>query len=171
MKKETVIKKMKEIFKDVPYGIEHTLKVYNNAILIIDQENISDETKEIIYVTTLLHDIGAIEAQKKHNSMDGHYQELEGPPIAKNILEKCGYSQKFIERVCFIIGNHHTPAKIDEIDFKIQWDADLLENLAGMDIIKNKQKLLSYIDTNFTTEKGKKIAYERFYYTALNYND
>ena len=35
------------------------------------------------------------------------YQEKEGPAVAKEILKKVGYN-KNIDRICFIIGNHHT---------------------------------------------------------------
>ena len=89
----------------------------------------------------ILHDIGAVEAQKKYGSIDGVYQEKEGPEVAKEILKKVGYN-KNIDRICFIIGNHHTPSKIDGLDFQIQWEADLLENLTVMD--KEKERKLQY---------------------------
>ena len=47
---------------------------------------------------------------------------------------------KNIDRICFIIGNHHTPSKIDGLDFQIQWEADLLENLTVMDKEKEQEK-------------------------------
>ena len=58
---------------------------------------------------------------------------------AKEILKKVGYN-KNIDRICFIIGNHHTPSKIDGLDFQIQWEADLLENLTVMDKEKEQEK-------------------------------
>lgn len=162
MYKQKVIEEMKKVFKDVPYGIEHTLKVLKNAEDIMKKENITDDEKELIAIVTILHDIGAIEAQRKYGSMDGLYQEKEGPAIAKSIMNKIGYDFTKINRVCFIIGNHHTPSKIDGIDFQIQWEADLLENLEYMDISKNKEAFKKYIDDNFKTEIGRKIVYERF---------
>ena len=43
-------------------------------------------------VTTLaaayLHDIGIHEAERKHGSSSGKWQEIEGPPIARKILAK-----------------------------------------------------------------------------------
>lgn len=120
MYKEKAIEEMKDVFKKVPYGIEHTLKVLKNAEDIMDGENISEEEKELISIITILHDIGAIEAQRKHGSMDGTYQEKEGPAIARSILEKIGYDTVKTDRVCFIVGNHHTPSKIDGLDFQIQ---------------------------------------------------
>ena len=140
MFKEKIIIEMKEVFKEIPFGIEHTLKVLKNAEDIMKGENIGEEEKEFISIIGILHDIGAVEAQKKYGSIDGVYQEKEGPEVAKEILKKVGYN-KNIDRICFIIGNHHTPSKIDGLDFQIQWEADLLENLTVMDKEKEQEKL------------------------------
>ena len=88
-------------------------------------------------------------------------KEKEGPEVAKEILKKVGYN-KNIDRICFIIGNHHTPSKIDGLDFQIQWEADLLENLTVMDKEKEQEKIKKCIDENFKTNTGKRIAYNRF---------
>lgn len=136
MFKEKIIIEMKEVFKEIPFGIEHTLKVLKNAEDIMKGENIGEEEKEFISIIAILHDIGAVEAQKKYGSIDGVYQEKEGPAVAKEILKKVGYN-KNIDRICFIIGNHHTPSKIDGLDFQIQWEADLLENLTVEKPMKN----------------------------------
>lgn len=150
MFKEKIIIEMKEVFKEIPFGIEHTLKVLKNAEDIMKGENIGEEEKEFISIIAILHDIGAVEAQKKYGSIDGVYQEKEGPEIAKEILKKVGYN-KNIDRICFIIGNHHTPSKIDGLDFQIQWEADLLENLTVMDKEKEQEKIKKCIDENFKT--------------------
>ena len=99
--------------------------------------------------------------KKNYGSIDGVYQEKEGPEVAKEILKKVGYN-KNIDRICFIIGNHHTPSKIDGLDFQIQWEADLLENLTVMDKEKEQEKIKKCIDENFKTNTGKRIAYNRF---------
>jgi urease accessory protein UreE len=159
---EKVTEEMKKVFQDVPYGIEHTLRVLENADDIMQGERIREDERELISIAAILHDIGAIEAQRKYGSMDALYQEKEGPGIARDILEKIGYDPIKIDRVCYIIGNHHTPSKIDGLDFQIQWEADLLENLAYMDVSKNNEALKKYIDHNFRTNVGRSIAYERF---------
>ena len=102
MFKEKIIIEMKEVFKEIPFGIEHTLKVLKNAEDIMKGENIGEEEKEFISIIAILHDIGAIEAQKKYGSIDGVYQEKEGPEVAKEILKKVGYN-KNIDRICFVI--------------------------------------------------------------------
>ena len=63
MFKEKIIIEMKEVFKEIPFGIEHTLKVLKNAEDIMKGENIEEE-KELITIVAILHDIGAVEAQK-----------------------------------------------------------------------------------------------------------
>jgi len=143
MFKEKIIIEMKEVFKEIPFGIEHTLKVLKNAEDIMNGENIGEEEKEFISITAILHDIGA------------------GPAVAKEILKKVGYN-KNIDRICFIIGNHHTPSKINGLDFQIQWEADLLENLMVMDKEKEQEKIKKCIGENFKTNTGKRIAYNRF---------
>ena len=64
MFKEKIIIEMKEVFKEIPFGIEHTLKVLQNAEDIMKGENIGEEEKEFISIIAILHDIGAVEAQK-----------------------------------------------------------------------------------------------------------
>lgn len=162
MYKEKVIEEMKKVFQEVPYGIEHTLNVLKNAEDILEGEKITEDEKELISIVAILHDIGAIEAQRKHGSMEGLYQEKEGPAIARNILEEIGYHPVKIDRVCYIIGNHHTPSKIDGLDFQIQWEADLLENIPYMEVCKDSEELKKYIDLNFKTEEGKRIARQKF---------
>jgi HD superfamily phosphodiesterase len=57
---------MKNVFREVPYGIEHTLRVLDYAEQIMNEENIDQADQEQIAITAILHDIGAIEAQKKY---------------------------------------------------------------------------------------------------------
>lgn len=161
MFKEKIIGEMKKVFEEIPLGVEHTLKVLQNAEEIMKGENVGEEEKRLISIVAILHDIGAVEALRKYGSIAGLYQEKEGPAVAREILNKVGYTEN-IDRICFIIGNHHTPSKIDGKDFQIQWEADLLENLTTMDRRKEQEDLKKRIDDNFKTAAGKKIAYERF---------
>ena len=50
----------------------------------------------------------------------------------------------------------------DGLDFQIQWEADLLENLTVMDKEKEQEKIKKCIGENFKTNTGKRIAYNRF---------
>ena len=68
MFKEKIIIEMKEVFKEIPFGIEHTLKVLKNAEDIMKGENIGEEEKEFISIIAILHDIGAVSCYKEHKS-------------------------------------------------------------------------------------------------------
>ncbi len=160
---QRVIEKMKEVFKDIPYGIDHTLKVMDNASHILESINLEEEKKEMVLLAAILHDIGAVEAQRKYGSMDSRYQELEGPPIARKILQQAGYDPGNTARICYIVGNHHPPSKIDGIDFQVLWEADLLENMPFMGISADSSRLKAFIDENFKTVSGKALVLERFY--------
>jgi hypothetical protein len=157
-----VIEDMQAVFSSIPYGIDHTLKVLENARQIIRAEKTNWQSAVIVELASVLHDIGAVEAQRKHGSMEGRFQEQEGPAIALGIMKKHDYEQSIIDRVCFIISHHHTPKKIDGMDFQILWEADLIENLAVMEVIKDAEALKQFISDNFKTDSGKNLAFQRY---------
>ena len=109
--------------------INHALKVYDFAYLIAHESGVDEETGQVIQITALLHDIGIKEAERKYNSSASTYQEQEGPAIAKEILAPYNLEGKLVDRVCYIIGNHHTYTKIDGIDFQILVEADFIVNI------------------------------------------
>ena len=63
----------------------------------------------VILCAAYLHDIGIQESERKHQSTAPEYQEQEGPPIARTLLEKLGAKDALIDEVCDIIG-HHPPS-------------------------------------------------------------
>lgn len=162
MYQDKVLAAMREVFKDTPEWIEHTLNVQGYAEAIMEGENIYADQRELISIVTLLHDIGVIEAQRKYGSMAAPYQEKECPVVARQILQEINYPSPLIERVCYIVGNHHTQAKIDGRDFQIQWEADWLVNLEGREILADKPRLRAFIEENFKTVTGKNLACSRF---------
>ncbi len=157
---ERVIEEMKKVFVEAPYGAAHTLRVLENAVILLDGEKIEGEQRETAMMAAALHDIGVLEAERKYGSMDGPYQEKEGAILARQILEKMEVDPAQVERICFLVGHHHTPTMIDGIDFRVLWEADLLENLAHGEK-KNGQELESLIEVHFQTETGRQMAYKR----------
>jgi len=112
----------------------HALKVYALARAIGLEEGLSGGEQEILELAALLHDIGIHESEKKYGSAAGEFQQIEGPPIARRILEECGAAQSAVERVCYLVSRHHTYSGIDGRDYQILVEADFLVNLfeAGM---------------------------------------
>lgn len=135
--------------------INHALKVYNFADLISKETNIDEQKHLIVCITGLLHDIGIIEAERKYQSSSGKHQEIEGPPIARGILLPYGLDETAVERVCFIIGNHHSYSKIDDIDFQILVEADFLVNI--FEDSMNKESVQNIKETIFKTESGIRL--------------
>jgi len=109
--------------------INHALKVYALACLIAAESKLTGQEKEIIQAASLLHDIGIHEAEKRHQSTAGKYQEIEGPPIAREMLKRYHPDPALIDRVCYLIGHHHTYSAIDGTDFQILVEADFLVNI------------------------------------------
>ncbi len=58
------------------------------------------------------------------NPVQEKYQEIEGPPIALEILKDCSVSEDMIQRICFLIAYHHTYQSVDDIDYQILIEAD-----------------------------------------------
>lgn len=140
-----VMRKMIAYFGSDVKRINHALKVYGFAKAIGDSEKIGEEKLQILEAAAILHDIGIKESERKHNSSAGTYQEMEGPPVARELLSEFNLASEFTERVCHLIGNHHTYSRIDDIDFQILVEADFLvnifeDNLSGSAISLLKKK-------------------------------
>lgn len=130
--------------------INHALKVYSLAKSIGEVEGIPEEKLKILEVAAVLHDIGIKESEKKYASSAGKYQEIEGPPIACNILQEFNLSKDFVNRVSYLIGSHHTYSKIDDVDFQILVEADFIVNIFEDGIEKEQVKIIKqkYFKTN-----------------------
>jgi uncharacterized protein len=135
--------------------INHALKVNSFARLIGQKEGLASDILEIIDLSSILHDIGIPVSEQKYGSCIGKYQEIEGPPIAREILENLGVRPEIIDRVCYLIGNHHTYTKIDGIDFQILVEADFLVNIYEDEM--SEGAVISAKDKYFKTSTGKKL--------------
>lgn len=117
--------------------VNHALKVHGFASLIARSEGLSDSARFVVEACALLHDIGIHEAERKHGSNAGKFQEMEGPPIAERLIAESGVriEGEILERIKRIIGNHHSYRNIDGADFQILVEADFLVNIfeAGME--------------------------------------
>lgn len=121
---------MIDYYQGQPKRIQHFLKVHAYAKLIGEQEGLDKEILDILEVAALTHDIGIKISKEKYNSSAGKYQEVEGPAVAQQMLEDLQYDKAKTDRVCYLIGHHHTYDQIDGIDYQILVEADFLVNLA-----------------------------------------
>lgn len=133
--------------------IEHTMKVFSYAQALGRIEGIDAEKQHVLELTALLHDIGIHVAEKKYQSSASHYQELEGPSVAKEILQKIQIPEHIIDRVAFIIGHHHTFTAIDGIDFQLLVESDFLVN--AVEDKMTESQIVSFAQNIFKSRCGK----------------
>lgn len=111
-----------------PDLIQHFTKVHSYARLIGEAEGLDAHTLEVLEAAALVHDIAIPLCNEKYGSHPGDLQEKEGPPLARAMLEKLPFAEEEIQRVCALVGEHHTYDPIDGIDHQILIEADFLVN-------------------------------------------
>ena len=155
-------KQLDDLFMDMiahydgdPKRIQHFTKVHSYARLIGVGENLDDTSLFILEAAAYTHDIGIRVAEEKYGKCDGKLQEQEGPIVAQKMLSQLGFENYMVERICFLIGHHHTYDNIDGLDYQALVEADFLVNLyeddAGNRAIDKAYKKI------FRTNTGKKI--------------
>ena len=157
--KDRVAVEMKRYFKSDFKRIGHAMRVARHAEKIGRQEqgNLS-----VILCAAYLHDIGIKEAERKYNSNAPKYQELEGPPIARELMESLGAKPELIDEVCDIVGHHHHPREDETLSFKVLYDADLITNLEeGKKVDEerlNSERIKKIITKSCLTVSGRQQA-------------
>lgn len=140
--------------------INHFLKVYAFAKMIGENEGLSSREQYILEAAAILHDIGIHESERKYSSSAGKYQEIEGPGVAGNILKALGAEEDVIDRVCYLVGHHHTYNQVDGLDYQILIEADFFVNAYEDNLSTEAMKKV--YGQIFKTETGKKL-FEKIY--------
>lgn len=136
-----------------PERIQHFTKVHSFAKQIGKQEQLDDETLFTLELTAILHDIGIKVAEEIHGFSNGKLQEELGPDVAKELLAPYDIKEEIIDRVCYLIANHHTYSKIEGLDFRILVEADFLVNLYENGV--DEKGVLSAYKKMFITDSGR----------------
>lgn len=155
--KERIALEMKKYFGTDFKRVHHAIKVARFAEQILKMEG---GNPMVVMAAAYLHDIGIHEADRKYGSHSGHYQEIEGPAIAREILDKLNIPRQAIDEVCDIIGHHHSPREEETLHFQILYEADGLVNLEEEGISRDRQKAEEFIRKVFRTATGKRLAEE-----------
>lgn len=125
----TLLLKLMEVNENDPQRINHGFKVYCIAKLLAYMEDLDEATTKIIEASALLHDIGIRYSEENFADSSGKFQEKHGPIIARPILTTLTDDEAFIDRVIYIIANHHTYDNIDGIDYQVLIEADFIVNV------------------------------------------
>lgn len=135
--------------------VQHFLKVYEFAHMIALREQVSENISDIVEAAAIVHDIGINISLEKYGSSSGHYQELEGPALAENMLMRIGYDADFVKRVAYLVGHHHTYTNMDGLDYQILVEADFLVNMYEENY--QQDQIESVYKNIFKTSTGKKL--------------
>ena len=157
--RDKLVNDMKKVFGSDQRRIDHALAVLGYAEQI---QAVEGGDPLIIRAAAILHDIGILEAERKYNSTAGKYQEIEGPPIAREILSKYGLDEETIEHISNIVANHHSAKDIDTLEFKVIWDSDQIVNISAESAEISSEQLEHLLDKVFKTTRGRQIAIESF---------
>ena len=154
------INAMTAYFQGDPKRIQHFMKVYTIAKTLAINENLHKDLLYLLEITAIVHDIGIKLSEQKYGSADGKYQEQEGPAEAEKLLRELGFKEDFIDKVCYLIANHHTYKGIDNKVHTILVEADFLVNIYDDHI---SPELARNVKQNiFKTESGIKM-FEQMY--------
>lgn len=131
---------------DVP-RIQHFVKVHDFAATIGASENLDEETQFVLEAAAILHDIGIHPAEAKYGNCNGKAQEELGPGEARKLLQEVGgFTEAQTERVCWLIGHHHTYSNVTSADHRILLEADFLvnsfeDNISHDGIVRFREKV------------------------------
>jgi hypothetical protein len=149
---DSLVREMKAVFGDDQRRIGHALEVLDHAEQI---HVVEGGDPLVIRAAAILHDIGILAAERKHGSSAGKFQEIEGPPIARPILEGLGVDAERTEHILRIIGSHHSAREIDTPEFRIIWDADRLANIPEELAGKTPEEGRAFVQKVYRTVTGR----------------
>lgn len=136
------------------------LTLHGYSRMIAQMEKVDEHTLFITELAAYLHDIGVKISKEKYGNSQPQHQEAEGPIIAKDMLSKYDLPAEDVERICFIIGHHHTYKAIDGIDFQILVEADYIVNL--MEGYCKRESIPEMKKNVFKTESGLYLLQQMF---------
>ncbi len=156
----SVISAMTKYYAGDPKRIGHFLKVYAFSKTIGECESLTETEQKILETAAVVHDIGIKRSEELYGTSSGKYQEMLGPDEAKKLLSSLSFEDNIIERVCYLVGHHHTYNMIDGADYQILVEADFLVN-AYEDSL-SKESIINARDKLFKTKTGIKMLNDIF---------
>lgn len=146
---------MTDHFKGDQKRINHFVKVHSFAKLIGERENIDEKSLFILECASLTHDIGIKKGEELYNRNDGKIQEQLGPEEAEKLMKNIDFQQDVIDRVMFLIANHHTYKSIESMDLQILVEADFLVNTCEDNL--SRETAVKLGEKVFKTNTGKQL--------------
>ena len=146
---------------------QHFIKVASLAKELAESEGADAELTELVEAAGLVHDCGIKPGEAKYGAghCTGKIQEQEGPSVARGLLQKVGYTPEKIERICYLVGHHHTYNMIDGLDYQLLVEADFIVNFYENGT--PKENIAKAVERIFKTESGTKLSKTMLIYNAV----
>ena len=153
---------MLQHFTGDPRRCQHLIKVASLAKELAILEGADEKLIALVEAAGLIHDCGIVAGEAKYGKghCTGKIQEQEGPAVARKILSDLGYEAKAVERICYLVGHHHTYTNIDGLDYQILVEADFIVNFYEDGL--SKEPIAHTVAKIFRTASGKKLASTMF---------
>lgn len=147
--------------------VQHFLKVWAFARMIGQREGLEPEEQFVLESAALAHDIGIKTAEARCGRCNGSLQEELGPQDAQPILEGLGYLREEVERICWLIGHHHTYGLNAGRDYQILLEADFLVN--AYEEPYSQQAIAAGEARVFRTEAGRELLHTLYLNTEITH--
>ncbi len=135
--------------------INHTQKVWCFAKMIGELEGLDKFTQQTLELAAVAHDLSCPLCREKYGNAKGEVQELEGPAIAKEFYADFDLSKEQLERICYLVGHHHSFESVDGMDYQILLEADFLVNADESNA--EKEEIIRFRDQVFRTKTGLEL--------------
>ena len=155
-------KAMLQHFAGDPRRCQHFIKVASLAKEIAILEGADQALIDLVEAAGFIHDCGIVVGEAKYGKghCTGKIQEEEGPAVAQRILSELGYETENIDRICYLVGHHHTYSNIDGLDYQILVEADFLVNFYEDGL--SEEAIAHTVAKIFRTVSGKALAKSMF---------
>ncbi len=154
------VMKMIDFYTGSIHDIEHFIKVWAYAKTIGKQEQLNDDQQEILELASIVHDIACPLCREKYGNTNGKHQEEEGIPLTREFYKDYDITDTALERICYLVGRHHTYTNVDGLDYQILLEADFLVNASESSY--SQTQIAAFRKNVFRTETGKQLLSELY---------
>lgn len=143
-------------FAGDPRRCQHLLKVHSLAARLGRAEGLDPASQETLELAALCHDCGIKPAEAQLGYNNGKLQEAYGPGAARQLLAPLGLGEGQLERICYLVGHHHSYEQIQGLDFQLLVESDLLVNFYEDGL--SQDRLRPVVAKLFRSASGRALA-------------
>ena len=137
------------------YDVNHFMKVWAYAKTIGQLEGLDERTQQTLELTAIVHDIACPGLREEYGSAPGNLQAQHGPALVREFYKDAEMDDEMLERICYLVGHHHTTSGVDGLDYQILLEADFLVNAGENNM--SAEAIAKYKENVFKTQSGIRL--------------